>query len=194
MDKTFLSRRQLLSTVAPVALALGLAACQLPGGVPVTPAAIVGQIATATAGLGGMLKQLEAAYPTLVPAPIAAQIATDIADAEAAAKTLGAGMPAASGASVVQQIDGYLNAVFGTLAAPPVNGLIPAPFNEAVAAVSILLPGFEAFVNQYLPASATKAPFSPRAAVVLARARAGAPKVQTTAQAMAVLQRYAQAR
>jgi hypothetical protein len=64
----------------------------------------------------------------------------------------------------VRQVLDVVNAVLATLAAPPVNGLIPAPFNVAVAAAAVLAPEMEAFVTQFLPAAA--------ASVSVAKARA----------------------
>ncbi len=97
-------------------------------------------------------------------------------------------LPAASGATTVQIVEGYLNAVLNTLAAPPINGLIPAPFNMAVAAAALVVPDLEAFVNQYLPAATAVAPATYAARLQL---RAAARQVTTLDQAMAILKEYA---
>lgn len=147
-------RRHLLATAALTPVAAALAAC----GTTLTPAQIVTQAGATATGLAGAIKQVIAAYPSLIPATTAVTIQTDLADASAAATSLSASLPATTGASLVQTVEGYINAVLTVLAGPPINGLIPAPFNMAVTAASILIPQLEAFVNTYLPATAAASP------------------------------------
>lgn len=179
-----ISRRSLLRASAVAVPAVALAGCGVFGNM--TPAQIVTQAQSIASGLSGMLTQLVAQYPTLIPAATVATIQDDLAKAQAAAKTLASGLPAATGASVVQTVLGYVNAVLNTLAAPPINGLIPAPFNQVVAAAAFLTPTLEAFVQSYIPAAA--------AASVTAETRlrfAGMAPGMTADRAVAVLNSYA---
>ena len=138
--------------IAPAFIAaLALTGCA--NGTGMTPASIITQATVAVTGLQGALKQVEATNPTLIPAPLASRIDGDLTKAEAVAATFSAGLPASAGALTAQQIEGYVNDVLDVLAGPPVNGLIPAPANQAVAAVAIVAPLIEAYVNQYLPAT-----------------------------------------
>jgi hypothetical protein len=175
-----LSRRAILG--APLAAAL--TSC----GIALTPTQIVTEAGVAAKGLSGTLTQLAAVDSTLVPSATLATLQNDLALAQGAASSLSANLPAANGASTVQTIEGYINAVLNTLAAPPVNGLIPAPFNMAVSAAALLVPDLEAFVNQYLPVALAVAPTTLAARLQL---RAAAPQVTTRDQAMAILREYA---
>jgi hypothetical protein len=147
-------RRHLLTITAFTPVVVMIAAC----GAALTPAQIVTQAAAVATGLQGAIKQVVAAYPALIPAGTAATIQTDLTDASAAATSLSASLPAATGASIVQTVEGYINAVLSVLAGPPINGLIPAPFNMAIAAAAVLIPQLEAFANTYLPTTAAAAP------------------------------------
>ena len=180
-----ISRRNLLTASALAIPAAALGGCAVFQ--KITPAQIVTKAQAAAAGLDGMLTQLAAAYPALMPAATLATLHSDLTKAQAAAKVLSAGLPAASGASVVQTVLGYINAVLNTLAAPPINGLIPAPFNQVVAAVAFIAPTLEAFVQSYIPTAAA----SPATASTRMAFRAMAPQIATDAQALAVLQKYA---
>lgn len=170
-----------------------LAAC---GTGALTPASIVAEAGTLANGLLGAVKAVAAADPALIPANLLATIETDLGLAQSAVGSLSANAPATSGASTVQTINGWINAVLNTLAAPPINGLIPAPFNMAVAAAAIVVPDLEAFVDQYLPTAAAAAPAAARARAMLVLnappvAAAGATRAQEVAAALAVLQGYA---
>ena len=178
-----LTRRRLLAGTAALPLPLMLGGC--PAGTTLTPAQVVSYAQTAVSGLAGAFKALVAADPALVPTATATAIVGYLNDAQVVAGGLSANLTAPAGATVVQQIDTDLNAVLNALAAPPINGLIPAPFNEAIAAVAIVAPTLDAFVNQYLPAA-------PVAAASLARAKVAAlAPAMTVPQAVAVLQGYA---
>jgi len=179
-----MNRRALLRTTMLVLPAVALADC---ANAPLTPAEIVAQAGAAASGLDGMLTQVVAKYPNLIPAATVTDLHDDLTKAEQAAVMLSGSLPAPSGASIVQTVEGYLNSVLSTLAAPPINGLIPAPFNEVVAAAALVIPGLEAFVNQYIPTSASA---SPATLAVRAKLRAGAPQIATMDQALAALQRY----
>ena len=176
-----LSRRAILG--APVAAAL--TSCGL---VALTPAQIVAEAGVAAKGLSGALTQLAAVDSTLIPPATLATVQNDLTLAQGAASSLSANLPATNGASTVQTVEGYINAVLNTLAAPPINGLIPAPFNIAVSAVALLVPDLEAFVNQYLP---TASAVSPATYAARAQLRAAAPQVSTVDQAVTILQEYA---
>src|ERR1700731_1279456 len=123
-------RHALLGTSALIPAAL-LAAC---AGTPLTPAQIITQATAVVTGLVGMIKSVSASFPTLIPTNLLTTIENDLGLATTATTNLTANLPAASGASTVSTIEGYINAVLTTLAGPPINGLIPAPFNMAVAA------------------------------------------------------------
>jgi|HubBroStandDraft_4_1064222.scaffolds.fasta_scaffold208870_2 hypothetical protein len=176
-----LSRRAILG--APLAAAL--TRC---GANSLTPAQIVTEAGIVAKGLSGALTQVAGADPKLIPATTLATMQNDLTLAQGAAATLAPNLPAASGATIVQTVEGYVNAVLNTLAAPPINGLIPAPFNLAVAAAALLVPDLEAFVNQYLPAASAVAPATYDARLHL---RAAAPQVTTLDQAVAILRDYA---
>jgi len=174
-----LTRRTLLGTSA---LAFGApVGCST---ATLTPAQIVSYAQTAASGLAGVLKGIVAADPSLIPTATAATIVGYLNDAQTVAGGLAANLSAPAGATLVQTIDRDINAVLSALAAPPINGLIPAPFNEAVAAVAIVAPTLEAFVNQYLPVA-------PVAAASLTRAKFAAVAPMTVPQAVAVLAQYA---
>ena len=176
-----LSRRAILGT--PIAAAL--TRC---GANALTPAQIVIEAGVAAKGLSGALTQVADADPKLIAVATLATLQNDLSLAQGAASALAPNLPAASGATVVQTVEGYINAVLNTLAAPPINGLIPAPFNMAVAAAALVVPELEAFVNQYLPAASAVAPATYAARLQL---RAAAPQVTTLDQAVAILRGYA---
>lgn len=171
-------RTFLLATTALIPLAI--AGCAT---TPLTPAQIVTQAQAVASGLAGMLKSITAQYPTLIPSSMAASVAADLALAEAAAASLSNALPAPAAASPVKTVVGYVNAVLTTLAGPPINGLIPAPFNMVVAAAAFILPQLEAFAATYIPALAV----SPEAAQAR-RLLLAAASVTSTAQAMAILE------
>ncbi len=162
----------------PLACALTLAAC---AGQPITPASVVSDAQTAVTALQTALKQVAIAEPNLIPAADLTRINADLATAATAAAQLSAGMPAATGAATAKVVEGDINDVLDVLAGPPVNGLIPAPANQVVAAAAIVAPMIEAFVAQYVPAAAA----SPEVASARTTLAAAAP--MTLAQARAVL-------
>ena len=176
-----MSRRAILG--APLAAAL--TRC---GANTLTPAQIITEAGVAAKGLAGALTQLAGADPKLIPATTLATMQNDLTLAQGAASALAPNLPAASGATVVQTVEGYLNAVLNALAAPPINGLIPAPFNLAIAAAALVVPDLEAFANQYLPAASAVAPATYAARLQL---RAAALQVTTLDQAVAILRDYA---
>ncbi len=150
-----------------------------------TPAAVIADLGSIVTGMSTMFPKLLAAAPSLIPAPLAAQIQGDLSLAQQADATLTANVPAATGATTAQKIEGYVDAVFAVLAGPPINGLIPAQFNLVLTGVAVLLPGIEAFFNQYLTAAPTVS-----ASLVRAQFRAAAPAM-TPAEARLVLAGYA---
>jgi hypothetical protein len=177
----YLSRRAILG----VPLAATLTSC---AGVALTPTQIITAAGTVAKGLAGALTQVASVDPNLIPAGMLATLQSDLTMAQGAASSLSTSLPATSGASIAQTIDGYINAVLNTLAAPPVNGLIPAPFNMAIAAAALVVPEIETFVNQYLPAASAVAPATYAARLQLVQA---APQVGTVDQALAILKGYA---
>ena len=176
-----LSRRAIIG----VPLAVTLTSC---AGTILTPSQIIADAGTLAKGLAGVLTEVASADANLLPADMLATLQNDLTLAEGAASALSTNLPATSGASIAQTIDGYINAVLNTLAAPPINGLIPAPFNMAIAAAALVVPEIEAFVNQYLPTASAVAPTTYAARLKL---RDTAPQVTTVAQALAILKGYA---
>ena len=141
------------------AVSLVMAACTPnPDNSPKTPAQIIAEASNMVQGLDTMLKQLNAQYPTLIPPDVFASIESNVQLALAIASQLADNLPVQEGATKVREIVGYVNAVLNTLAAPPTNGLIPAPYNQVLAAVAFVAPLLEAFVTQYVPATAAVAP------------------------------------
>jgi hypothetical protein len=176
-----ISRRAVLG----VPFAAALARC---GANAMTPTQIITEAGTTAKGLSGVLTQLAAADPSLIPAETLKTLQADLVLAQGAAAALTSNLPAASGASVVKTVEGYINAVLNTLAAPPINGLIPAPFNMAIAAAALVVPDLEAFANQYLPGAAGAVLATAEARSKL---RAAAPQVTSSDQAMTILREYA---
>lgn len=179
------TRRFLLGGTAAGLLTAALAACTTGPFAKMTPTQIVAQAQAAASGLLGMLQQVAKAYPVLIPPATLATLTKDLTLAVGSAQSLSGNMPATQGATVVKTVEGYLNAVLNTLAAPPINGLIPSPFNMAVAAAAFIVPQLEAFVGTYIPAAAA----SPATVFNREKFAAQAPGM-TTAEALAVLKSY----
>lgn len=183
------SRRVMLkgtSALIPVVALASLAACA--PGAAVTPASIITSAVNMSKALAAMLLQVASQYPTLIPAASVTIIENDATTAVTAATALVAGMPTSSSAPIISQVEGYVNDIMTVLASPPVNGLIPAPFNQVVAAAAFTLPLLEAFVAQYLPGQTGA---SPKVYAAIAKARAAAPSVTTQAQAASILATWA---
>ena len=160
---------------------LALAGCT---GTPLTPAQIITIAQSAVSGLTGMLKGVASQYPNVIPASMVGTLTNVLTLASGAATTLSNGLPATAGASTVHVIEGYINDVLNTLAGPPVNGLIPAPFNMVLGAAAFVVPQLEAFAAIYIPAAAA----SPATAQARAKLAAASPMpITSTAQALAVL-------
>jgi hypothetical protein len=181
------TRRNLLVTTAllPVAIAVGCA------DIPITPAEILTDVSAVISGLSGALSTVEAAAPAAIPAATAQTIQTDLTTAGSVAQNLVAGLPATSGASIVQEVEGYLNDILKVAAAPPLNALIPAPFSTALAAAAVVMPTLEAFVGQYIATvSASVETMQARAKLVAAASQ----PIAGVDQAVAVLQSLAKAK
>jgi hypothetical protein len=177
-----LTRRALVSTSFLIPLGL-VTACAT--GQPLTPALIVSEAQAIAQGLSGALTQVPAG---LIPAATIATLQNDLTLAEAAAASLTANLPAATGATTVAKINSWINAVFDTLAAPPLNGVIPAPFNTAISYATIVLPALEGFVDQFIVAPPATAGVS--LAGVALRAKS-IPAGVSVAQAVSGLQGFA---
>jgi hypothetical protein len=176
-------------------LAGSLAACTQPSsGQPQqvvssnTPAIVVTDTNAVVHGLQGMLAQLVSEQPALIPPDALAKIDSALADADAATGKLSAGLAAVVGATQVQIALGDINAVLDAMAAPPINGLLPPPYNEAVAAAALLAPGMEAFVQQNLANNTAAVSLDTLATRV--ELQVAALEITTPDQALAVLQRY----
>lgn len=155
------SRAAMLIIAGVACLAAWTLPAQASGTLPaMTPAQIVSDAQAAAKGLSAALAQAEQADPSLIPAATYAGLQTNLALAQGAAGTLSTSLSAPIAAGTVGQVEGYLNAVLDTLAAPPLNGVIPAPYNLAVSAAAVVVPELEAFVGTYVatPAGATLAP------------------------------------
>jgi hypothetical protein len=163
-----MNRRHLLQTAALwTGAAAALAAC---AGTSLTPAVVIADAQSALAALKGILPNLSA----LIPAATLGQIGTDITAGQGLASSLSSNLPATSGATVLQQVEGYLNAALTALAGFP---LIPPPYSTIIQAAAVVLPSIEAWVNSVVAQPTAAA--SPRVAA-LARG-------MTLAQARSVL-------
>lgn len=149
-----ISRRTLAASTAliPVIAILGVSkTVRASGSVPTnTPAAIVTLAGTTATALLNAVKGIAMAEPTLIPAGTLTLIETDLTTAVAEATQLSTSLAAAEGAGLVQEINAGINATLTMLAGSPVNGLIPAPFNEVVAAAAFVAPTLESFVDTYI--------------------------------------------
>ena len=142
----------------PVLFAMSgtLSKCQFANN-DVTPAQIAADATGIVNELATLLPQIENVAPKAFSQTQLAQITNDISLAQKALANLSAGMPATNGASVAQQIDFYINDAVGALATVAPSIPVLAPYVLPIDAVEAILPGIEAFVNQYLPSSVTKA-------------------------------------
>jgi hypothetical protein len=172
-------RRTLLSAT----VLLPIAACTATA---LTPQLIVDEAVAITKGLTVMLGQVTATYPGLIPPASLNTMQSEMALASSAAAALAANVPAATGAATVQTVMTYINAVLDTLAGPPINGLIPAPYNMAVGAAALLAPELEAFVTASIKTPTAAA--SPQVAASRSRLRAKAPLMIDKTQALKLLQ------
>lgn len=169
-----ISRRSFLHTSLLSTALLGVARC---ASTAVTPALIVINTQAVVNGLVGALNRAEQSSPSL--AKTLGKLPQDLTLAQRALAGLQAGMPAAAGAPLEQQIEGYINDAVSVAATLPLPAPLPAAFQAAV----VLLPGLEAFANQYLPTAAAPAQ--------LAVARARFSSTLTPAAARSLLQSFA---
>jgi hypothetical protein len=153
-----------------------------------TPAEVVNDLQTMATGLNNALTQLEKTNPNAIPAATAAKIQNDLTEATTVAGQLSTGMTSTAGATQAQLVLNDINAALTVLSEPPINGLIPSPFNVAVAAAAILAPSIEAYVTATIK---TTAAASPGAVAVQSKAMASAPQIKTKEDARAVLKQFA---
>lgn len=166
-------------TVLALPGALLLTRCA--GTASLTPAQVVTDLANGAAMLVSDLPLMAAAAPGLLPAATVTTLEQYASEAQSVAQTLSANLPASQAASAVQTALAYLNDVLNTLAAPPVNGLIPAPYNVAVQALDVaVVQVLEPWLASVTGTAAAPAPFA-RAAL-----RAAQPEM-TVAEAEAIL-------
>jgi hypothetical protein len=117
------------------------------------------QVAADLTGLVATLQQMEpivvAADPGAFTAAQKEAMANDLANAQKVLAQLSAGMPAAAGASLANEIDGYLNDAVNTIAA--IAPLVPvlSSWVPTIDAIDAVLPTVEAFVNSNLPSAPT---------------------------------------
>lgn len=132
--------------------ALGL--MMLCGCATTNPSVTPAQVAADLTGVLTTLQQMEPAVVKADPSAFTPQqisaMTNDLANAQKALQGFTAGMPTQPGATLAQQIDGYLNDTVNTLAA--VAPLVPvlAPWSDDIDAIDAVLPTVEAFVNTTL--------------------------------------------
>ena len=111
---------------------------------------IVNDAQSASIGLQNIMNSVEKQYPNMISKADAVKINADLVSAVSVSNELKTGAPAASQASNVNLVLGYINDVLNVVGSPPINGLIPSPFNTAVAAVAFIAPELEGFVQSYV--------------------------------------------
>jgi hypothetical protein len=158
-----LNRRAALIGATALCVAMPLSFALASGATPtLTPATVITDATNADVSLLNMLNNPVVA--SVLPAATLTALKADLTTGQQVGQSLTTNLPAATAATTIQQINGYINAVLNTIAGPPVNGLIPAPFNMVVAAVAIIMPELEGFVDTYiLNASASVAMATTRA-------------------------------
>ena len=152
------------------------------------PGEVLTEISAMLSGISGALPELVSAYPALIPAESLAKIQTDLNAAKAVAAALSPSLPAASGASLVAEIEHYVNDVLTLLGSPPISGAIPAPFNQVFGAVAVVLPVLEEFLSQLLGQVASASPKVISARIALS---SSTPDVVSVDQAVKILLSYA---
>ena len=168
-----MTRRALLRSTALVPVAAVVAcAGQTAAGLP---AQLLSDVQTLASGVAGILPTLGAVAG--IPAATVSQVGGDIAELQQAAGTLSGVATTTAAQPVVQQIEGYVNAIVG-IAAPL---LAATPAGPILAAATVLLPVIEAAVGLVLPPSAPPAAVAAAASqmtpaqarLILAAARRG---------------------
>lgn len=175
-----MNRRILLAGTASAFIA----GCSPTGGVALTPQLVIDQTVAVAMALTAAMRQISLKYPTLVPPAMLVTIQKNLDIAVTGANSLRSSVPATDGAITVKTVLGYVNSVLDLLAGPPINGLIPSPYNEVFGAAAILIPVLEGFSTTAMPAPVE--PPAPTTTPSRARLVSG---TQTTEQALATLQR-----
>jgi hypothetical protein len=140
---TNLSRRRLLAGVTflvPAAL-IGCAGA-------LTPAQLVADAQGAVTALQTALPAIAAVAPTIAAA--LPRLTGYLTTAQTLLNGLAGAVPATTGATTLASVEADLNAVLDALAAVP---LIPPPYDAVIAAVALVAPELEAFVNSMAAAS-----------------------------------------
>lgn len=136
--------RRMLTTTC-LASVLGMAACATPTG-NATPATVLADINGAVNGLLGVLPSLG----TVIPAAQLAQITSYVNAGQALLSTFAAGLTASQGATVLLQVETYVNSALNALAGFPG---IPANYALIISAAAVIVPIVEAYINSVLPSS-----------------------------------------
>lgn len=179
-----ITRRQALRASVFGASVLGgfmLTACSTAS---VTPAQLIADAQGILAELftppaSGAIPGIAGIFPGKIPAATLASIEQGIVTGEAALAKLGVAPPAPAGANTLQTVEGYINDALDVVGS--LGLVIPPPYGEIITAITVLLPGIEAFVNGLIPAAAsTKAATrlkltAPTMTPAQARARLGIP-------------------
>jgi hypothetical protein len=138
-----ISRRNLIASAGLIPAGALLTRCASTTSTGTVPQQVLNDVTAALTTLSANLTTIATTNPTLIPAATMTTIQTDIATAQQAVATISAQTAATAGASVLQTVEGYLNAALNTLAAIP---LIPAPFSTVIMAAALIAPEIEAFV------------------------------------------------
>lgn len=146
-------RRRLLAILLG---STALAAC----GTTTTVAAWASDASALATGLGNLLPQFSSI--TGLPTSASAAASTALAAAAALAKQLASTATSVTGASLLSQIEGYVNTAFQALS--PFFSLLPAPFSTALTAINLLLPFVETALGMVTAPSAVRAPVLVRVA------------------------------
>ena len=149
-----MNRRSALLASASI-FTLAVTNLALSGCGTVTVASIISQAQTAVTGLAKGFTALTTADPTIIPVSTTTAVTSYFSNATAVLTELSGVAAPAPTATTLQKIFGYINQGLAVLAGPPVNGLIPAPFNEVIAAFDVVAPSIEAFITANLSPSST---------------------------------------
>lgn len=163
-------RRSLLVTTALAVPLLVLAGTSLTGCAAtgmLTDAQVVAVLTGAVTTAKNDLALIITNAPTLISVTAQNAVTTGLATAATLLTNLGQTL-APQGASIVAQINGYINAFLNTAATvtPAIVGALPtlAPVALFVQAIDAVAPEIETFVDQYLPAAWTTPTVSARLA------------------------------
>ena len=171
-----ISRRNTLR-LAGLGSVSALAACATttPATNPGTPPAVTlptltdTQILADASGIVSSLSGVVTAVNSIKPGALPANVATYVADAQQLVTSLTSATPAASGASTLQKIDTDISNILSAVG-PIVGGIYPVA-GPIIAAVQVVLPGIEAWVNPLITQATGVSATAPASPAALAAAR-----------------------